>query len=116
MKLVTLLRVACILLFAPVVSAQDPPPVAYNPPTGTQDTPNPVDPSSQIKVYNDIDVPIVVVPRASDGPPETGTPIGDPFIVLANSSTVFTVPNTPALLGMPFELDPNAPEDQLLGH
>lgn len=89
--------------------------VGYNPGSGTQDNPTSVNQGSEIKVKNDLDVPILVQPRESNGPPETGTPIGDPFIVLANSTAKFTVPNSPALLGMPFELDPNTSDDQLLG-
>jgi hypothetical protein len=104
-----------VLLFAAAANAQDAP-VRYNPSSGTQDNPTSVGPSSKIEVFNDISLPMLVIPRASDGPPETGTPLGDPFPVPANGKAEFTVPNTPALLGMPFELDPNTQDDQLLGH
>jgi hypothetical protein len=60
-----------------------------------------------IRVDNNLDVPILVQPRESNAPPETGAPIGEPFFVLAKSTARITVTNSPALLGMPFELDPN---------
>ncbi len=111
----TLRRLACFSLLTAAAWAQNPP-IVYAPASGTQDNPTGVDPGSTIKVTNDLDIPVVVQPRESNAPPEEGTPIGEPFWILANSNATWTVPNTPALLGMPFELDPNTHDSQLLGH
>lgn len=91
-------------------------PIEYDPGSGTQDDPTVVGQGEQIQVRNNLDVPVVVQPRESNAPPETGTPIGDPFFILAKGVTNFTAPNSPALLGMPFELDPNTSDSQLLGN
>ncbi len=100
----------CVITYFAV--AQD---VQYKPGSGTQDSPTSVSQGDAIRVDNNLDVPILVQHRESNAPPETGTPIGEPFFVLAKSTARITVPNSPAVLGMPFELDPNTSDSQLLG-
>ena len=104
------LAAGCLLLLCNVTMAQD---VTYESASGTTgangsataDWPNSVKPGETITVTSvKPGTSILITPRVVGG-----SPIGDPFFAAATGAP-FTVPTSPSLLGITFELDP----DQLL--